>query len=641
MNRSLLPRVPRARLPKNLIPSLIALFRDPRVRLRFQVGLAIGLSVGLLLSVVLYLGVLGTIDPLLTDRIYQPIPPSGRVAIIAIDQKSLDQIGTWPWPRTVHAGLLDRLSSAASSVIVFDVPFPQPSPEDAGFAAAIRKAGNVILSTDGVEAAAYPQRPMNFPQYDVLLLPTEKLGTVAAGFGHRLLPVDPDRILRSVPVAIETTDVRNPALGIAAAQAYLGIKDINYDMPHRRVTLGNTQIQTDEFGSMLLNFTGARHGVDVYSYSDVLAGSVPPSVFAGKIVLIGGTATTEQETFSTPLSAGDSSVSNVTVQAGIAEMLISSPPQLLQRDDPLNQIIVTLLVALIAGLSLPHLRPLSAGALTILYLLLLIVVAFNAFTLGFILRVLYPGLALLLTFGIVATFRYLSEERRRQFLTVLFRRYVSPDTVSHVVDAVDRGELPLTGARRKVTVLYADLRGFSTLSEGLAPEAVLQFVNSYLEIMLREIQSESGTVNKPMGDALVAIWNAPLDQTDHAPRAIRAAINIRRSITRFQKSRGEEQSLNIGLGLATGYAVLGNISALGRVEYTLVGETVNVASRISAFAGKNQILADSATAEAAPEDVEKRELTPVRIRGRKDPLPVWEIKDTADTVSEEEEEFLE
>jgi adenylate cyclase len=405
--------------------------------------------------------------------------------------------------------------------------------------------------------------------------------------------------------------------------------------------VGNGVIQTDEYGRMLLNFTSPREGVDVFSYSDVLAGSVPPSTFSGKIVFVGGTSTTEQETFTTPLASGESTTYNVVVEAGIAEMLVSEPTKLLQRDDPLNQIIATLLAAIIAGLTLPHLRPLTGGALTILYLLILIVVAVNAFTHGLIIRALYPGLALVLTFGVVATFRYLSEERRRQFLTILFRRYVSPESVSIVVDAVDRGELPLTGARRKVTVLYADLRGFSTLSEGLAPEAVLQFVNSYLEIMLREIQVESGTVNKPMGDALVAIWNAPLDQVDHAPRAIRAAINIRRSLSRFQKSRDEEQSLNIGLGLATGYAVLGNISALGKVEYTLVGDTVNVASRISAFAGNNQILADTATAEAAPLDVEKRELTPVRIRGRKDPLPIWEIKDTADNLVEVEDESLE
>jgi CHASE2 domain-containing sensor protein len=234
MIRSLMSRVFPFRFPKNLFPKSIAPFRDPRVRLRFEVGLAIGLAVGLVLTVVLYSGVLSTIDSMVTDLVYRPIPPSGKVAIVAIDQKSLDHIGTWPWPRSILAGLLNRLSGGSPAVIVFDVGFPQPSPDDGGFAAAIQKAGNVILSTDGVEAAAYPQQLLAFPQFDVLLLPTEKLGTVAAGFGHRVLRVDPDGILRRVPAAIETAGVRNPALGIAAAQAYLGAQEINYDLPHRR-----------------------------------------------------------------------------------------------------------------------------------------------------------------------------------------------------------------------------------------------------------------------------------------------------------------------------------------------------------------------------------------------------------------------
>ena len=641
MKHSRLAGLSRVRLPKNIIPKIIALLRDSRFRLRLEVGLVVGLGVGLVLSIVFFSGILSPLDPLLTNLVYQPIQPSFRVAIIAIDQKSLDQVGPWPWQRTVYAALLDRLSGAPPRVIAFDIPFPLPSQGDAVFAAALRKSGNVILTIDTVEGAAFPPQPGAFPRFDVLLLPTLQLRSAASAFGHRVLPTDQDGILRRMPVAIEATNVREPALGVAAAQAYLGIQNITYDLPDRLVTFGSEQIQTDEYGDMLLNFSSSHNGVPVYSYSDVLAGLVPASTFSGKIVLVGGTATTDPETFVTPLTSGSDPVYNVGIEAGVAEMLISSPPELIQRDDPLNQVAVTLLVALIAGLTLPHLRPLSAAALTILYLLALMLAAFDAFTRGFILRVLYPGLALVLTFGIVATFRYLSEERRRQFLTILFRRYVPSESVAHVVEAVDRGELPLAGARRKVTVLYADMRGFSSLSEGLAPEAVLEFVNSYLEIMLREIQLESGTVNKPMGDALVAIWNAPLDQADHALRALRAAISIRRSILRFQKSRGEDQSVNVGLGLATGYAVLGNISALGKVEYTLVGETVNVASRISAFAGNNQVLADTATAEAASPEIEKRELTPVRIRGRKDPLPVWEIKDSAETISEEEEEFEE
>jgi adenylate cyclase len=201
------------------------------------------------------------------------------------------------------------------------------------------------------------------------------------------------------------------------------------------------------------------------------------------------------------------------------------------------------------------------------------------------------------------------------------------ESVGRVVDAIDRGELPLSGARRIVTVLYADLRGFATLSEEITPETVLATVNRYMELALQAIQAEGGTISKPMGDALIAIWNAPLDQPDHCERGLRTAIQIRRNLMRYQQKRSAEEKLNFGIGLATGWAVLGNVSALGKVEYTLVGDTVNVAARISAFANNNQILTDTATATLSPEGITLRELSPVRVRGRKDPLPVWEARD--------------
>jgi adenylate cyclase len=199
--------------------------------------------------------------------------------------------------------------------------------------------------------------------------------------------------------------------------------------------------------------------------------------------------------------------------------------------------------------------------------------------------------------------------------------------VGRVIDAIDRGELPLSGARRIVSVLYADLRGFTALSDELSPEQVLAMVNRYMELALQAIQQQGGTVSKPMGDALIAIWNAPLDQADHPTRALRAAVQVRRNIMRFQKDRADQEKLNLGIGLATGWAVLGNIAALGKVEYTLVGDTVNVAARISAFANNNQILSDAVTAQNPPQGIAVRELSPVRVRGRKEPLPVWEVQD--------------
>ncbi len=614
-----------------------ALLRDPRFRLRAEVGLAVALTVGLVLSVVLLLGVLTPFDPLLNDLVYQPMRPSGQVVIIAIDQKSLDQFGPWPWPRTVHAGLIERLAAYRPRVIAFDVLFSQSAPEDPGFAAAISRQGNVQLTTVGVQAAAYPQRAFTFPEFDVLLLPSLELRNTAT-IGHRMMTPDADGIVRRLPVAIGSSGILYPALGLTAARTYLGNPPLTYDLPNHHVTLGTVAVPIDDYGRMLIDFTSLRDGIPTYSYADVLNGAIPANAFADKVVLVGATSNSEPETFATPLTTGNNITYNVVLEADVADMLLHNPPRVLRQQGALDQIAITLLFALVAGLTLPHLRPLSAAALTIIYLLALLLFAFDAFANGLIVRLVFPLLGLALSFVAIATFRYLSEERRRQFLTALFRRYVPAESVSTVVDAVDRGELPLRGARRNVTVLYCDLRGFSALSEGVAPEAVLGIMNRYLELMMTAIHAEEGTINKPMGDALVAIWNAPLDQPDHALRAVQAALAIRREMQRLRDREAEEEKLNVGLGLATGWAILGNMSVLGKVEYTLIGETVNVAQRISAFAGSNQILADALTSQGLPNTVERRELSAVRIRGRKEALPIWELKDSAEDITGVDEE---
>lgn len=621
----------------NLVTRLPPPFNDARVRFRLQAGAAIALAVCFFVYLLLFSNLLAPLNQLATDFLYHPIAPYPNIAIIAIDSKSLDEIGTYPWPRAIHAALLDRLQTEPPRLIAFDVLFPQPSPDDAAFATAMQKNGSVLLATAGVPAAAYDKIPDTLPAYDVVILPDETLRGAAEGIGHRTIEPDADGIVRRVASAIRANEINFPALGLAAAANALGVTDIRYDLPARVVRVGSLEIPADEYGNIMLNFTSPSAGIPVYSYVDVFRGTVPASTFRDKLVFIGGTGSIESQEYTIPLNLDGAKVHDVNLQADLASMLLSTPPNTLAEQGALGQLALTLAFALLAGLTLPHLRPLYAFALTLVYLVGLLLFAFEAFNRGIVIQILYPALALLITALSITTFRYLFEERRRRFLTLLFRRYVPAESVGRVVDAIDRGELPLTGTRRIVTVLYVDLRGFTTLSEETQAETVLRLVNHYMEIALQPIQAEGGTVSKPMGDALLAIWNAPLDQPDHCARGLRTAIQIQRNWMRYQKKRGAEEKLNFGIGIATGWAVLGNISAFGKVEYTLVGDTVNVAARISAFANNNQILVDSATANEVIEGISLRALTPVRVRGRKEPLAVWEARDEEPPEEPEED----
>jgi adenylate cyclase len=622
----------------HLVARLPPPFNNARVRFRLQAGAAIALGACFLVYLILFANLLAPLNRLATDFLYHPIAPNPKVAIIAIDSKSLDEIGTYPWPRAVHAALLDRLQAEPPQLIAFDLLFPQPSPDDAAFAAAMQKNGSVLLATTGVPAAAYPIEPETLATFDVVILPDERLRDAASGIGHRTVEPDVDGVVRRLPSAIRANEVSYPALGLAAAAQALGVTNIQYDLSARTVRVGSLNVPIDEYGNVLLNFTSPSSGIPTYSYVDVFRGTVPASTFRDKHVFIGGTASIESQEYAIPLNLDNTKVHDIQLQADLASMLLNTPPNTLQDQGALGQLALTLAFALLAGLTLPHLRPLYAFALTLVYLLGLLLFAFEAFNRGIVIQILYPALALLVTALSITIFRYLFEERRRRSLTLLFRRYVPAESVGRVIDAIDRGELPLTGARRIVTVLYADLRGFATLSEETKPETVLGLVNRYMEIALQPIQAEGGTVSKPMGDALIAIWNAPLDQQDHCERGLRTAIQIQRDLIRYQQKRDVEEKLNFGIGIATGWAVLGNISALGKVEYTLVGDTVNVAARLSAFANNNQILVDSATASASVPAITLRPLTPVRVRGRKEPLPVWEARDDEPPVIAPDEE---
>lgn len=610
-------------------------FNNFRVRFRLQAGAAIALLVGFFVIIVLFSNLLAPLNRLATDFLYHSLPPQPEIAIIAIDKKSLDEIGTFPWSRAIHAQLLERLAQAPPRVIAFDQVFAEATPDDIRFATAIRRSGNVLLAVTAEDGAGLPLRPDTLPGFSKIVAPDPPLSQAAKQVGHRVISPDADKVTRQIPTAIQFNGKRYPALGLAAAAAYLNIQEIRFELPSRIVTFGNRRLPIDEYGNALLNFTSPNADIATYSYVDVLRGVLPPKTFADKLVFVGGNSTIESEQYAIPLQLDEARTYNVNLEANLANMMLSTPPKTLQAQGALGQLALILAMALVAGLTLPHIRLLYAVALTLVYLVGLLLFAFDAFNRGFVIQILYPSLALVLTAASIIAFRYFSEERRRQFLTSLFRRYVPAEIVGRVIDAIDRGELPLTGTRRMVTVLYADLRGFATITDDMKPEVVLQTVNRYMELALQAISGQGGTVSKPMGDALIAIWNAPLDQRDHCARGLNAAVQIRRNILQFQNKSDEQEKLTFGIGLSTGWAVLGNIHAMGKVEYTLVGDTVNVASRISAFANNNQILADSATAQHPPPDIIVRELSPVRVRGRKEPLPVWEVREATPLANNE------
>jgi adenylate cyclase len=250
--------------------------------------------------------------------------------------------------------------------------------------------------------------------------------------------------------------------------------------------------------------------------------------------------------------------------------------------------------------------------------------AFQRFDNGIISTPLYVGLALGTTYALTMLYRYLSEERGRALVARAFLGIVSPETAHQVMVQYERGTFSLSGGRREATVLCVGLRELTGLSDAMAPEVLIELLNRYTARVLEVVFRRDGSVNK-VGNNIVVVWNLPLDHPDHARRAVNAAFDILHATERIQPVGTTERHIGICLGIATGTAIAGRIGGSARADYTVIGEVVTVAERISIMAGDNQVLVDPATYEQIRDEFDTREVHTIRLRGKKDPLVIHEV----------------
>jgi adenylate cyclase len=403
-------------------------------------------------------------------------------------------------------------------------------------------------------------------------------------------------------------------------------------------------IKTDEDGRMLITYFGKPSHVDdpnstflAYSYVDVLNGKIPPEAFAGKIVLIGALDSVGQpDFFPTPISR-DERMYGVEIHASVIETIIQlnrRPDAKIRRPQlenlPQNkQLLYIVEIAFLAGIIMPFLRWHTAiltmllGGLGYLYWAFL-----EFYTRGQIIDLFYPWLAIGLSLIGTLVINYTFEERRRNEINELFSRYVSPEIARKVVESYDKGQLKLGGEERQITVLFADIRGFTTLSEGLSPTEVLTLLNSFLEQMNTIVLKYHGTINKYIGDNLMAFWNAPYTQQDHAWLATQAAFELLKVVQDVNKTGEFRAPVLFGIGINTGNAVIGNIGSQERLEYTPIGDTVNIASRLSGVAEGGACLMGETTYEAIKDrtNIEPTSQQEVMLKGKRVAIKVYEIK---------------
>jgi adenylate cyclase len=573
-------------------------------------------------------------------------PLANQVTIIALDNRTVDQY-RYPLPRQVYTDLLRALKPLNASVIAFDVAFydaAQNPEDDRALAAAIKDAGNVLLAMQGSGKVTLGDHTERYP---VVQLPIPVLRTAAAGVGTVNIHPDPDGRVRYAQLRIEGPDgVTYYSLPLVAAaskvRADLTSAQRTGDIFIVHAPLGDRVIPIDRRGGMSIYYAAppAPEPSDctnkelfcVVSMKDVINGAVPRDLITGRAVFIGAhTLSAVPDSYPVPNSSGDS-MFGVEIWANAAQSILTNRYPVLKQSD--SATLAQLFVVTLAGLLLV-LRWRLYGFIGALALLVGYVVGayvlFSLQTQGPIGAgpVEVPSIAYVLpaVFWWIILLGYLLVEEQ---ITVArtrstFGRFVTPSVARTIIDREEAGKLALGGEEKRVTVLFGDVRGFTTISEGLAPEILLGHLNRYFDGMVDIVNRYEGTVNKFNGDNIMVLWGAPLELKDQARKAVECALEMQRWIVTEREKGGPDVSF--GFGINTGPVVAGFLGAKGRMEYTVIGDSANVASRLTAadIARRDQVVVSGATLREIGDDVEAVDLGAVRVKGRAEPVPCWQI----------------
>jgi adenylate cyclase len=578
-----------------------------------------------------------------------PIAPGPETVIAAVDEKSIAKLGRFPWPRSTWGRVVDRLTEEGASVIVFDFFFPEPEnvASDDLFQRAIMRSGRVVLPmvfdlAEGYKDSGFTDQKVDFmtpsaypvirntdlpfsPFRAKMVLPSlYRFSTFAKALAHINMISDEDGTLRWEMLSIAYHDDFYAPIGLQAARIYLGLKPEDLALDYAgAVHLGSITIPTDEFGRMLINYRGPDKTFPMYSISDILDRNLPAGAFKNKIILIGATAIGIYDLRVTPFSTH---MAGIEKHASVVDNILRG--DFIHRTESAVLPLIVLF-AIVLGVSLPRL---GAGAGAALFLALFggyLGVVYHLFTAkGIWFNLVYPASALFFGYISQTAYRFFMEERRARDIRRMFSSYVSKRIVDELIR--DPSKAKLGGDRKVITVLFSDIRGFTSFSEKLQPEDVVSLLNEYLGAMTEIVFEYEGTLDKFVGDAIVALWGAPIGQPDHAERAVRCALAMIERLEKLQtKWRTEgKHVIDIGIGINTGEMVVGNIGAPGKkMDYTVIGDNVNLGARLEGLTRKynNHIIISEYTYAKVKDVVEARELDSVTVKGKEKPVVVYDL----------------
>ena len=619
-------------------------------------------------------------------------PAPTDIAILAIDDASLKMVGRWPWSREDVARLFSRLKELGPKVIALDIIFAEKqetgavrtltklrqevtrrgvaSPQLLALLAAeeqradvdrqlaqvigqgtptilgffFREVGGTIkglkpeqlLGSSYIKGSTYnlvrtlDTAPSQIPLIGAtgVELNLPEISAAAAGGGYFNMVPDVDGTVRWFPMAIiYGPDVFAP-MTLVALDHYLDRPPLAITLSRmgvEEVRIGKGQVPVDRYGRLRINYLGPPNLIPTYSAAAVLDGSLPPGTLKDKIVLVGATAVGIYDLRVTPFSGISP---GVEVQATVVENLLHGNFLYSPRFGLLVELSILLGLGLLIGLILPRLSAAWAFVFTLLLAEAYVVTNYLLFSrLGLQLDLFYPLADMFLIYLGITMQQFLAEEKERVRIRKAFESFVAPTVVQEMLKHPER--LRLGGERREITILFSDIRGFTTMSEKLDPEALVKMLHDFLNPMSNIIINQGGTIDKYMGDAIMAEFGAPLEQPEHARLACLAALEMvaaLKDLNRQWEAQGRPP-LHVGVGINTGPAAVGNMGSDRLFDYTAIGDNVNLGSRLEGlnkYYGTSVLISQS-TAEALGDGFILRDVDRVKVKGKAQAAGIFEL----------------
>ncbi len=609
--------------------------------------------------------------------------PHGEVAIVAIDDKSISELGRWPWPRTVLAQLVDALKYYKVKVVGFDMVFSERDDidlvrdkilatlkksglpdnqltaavgvsNDEAFARAIKDQGTTFVGyplelgaegdgsriSPGFQTKIASPPPLSYnlvrllsprpapiiPEAVAYLPNLPVINNAVRGTAYFNTPTDPDAVFRSEMMVIKFNHRYCAPLILAVTSAYAdgALTSLTVaDYGVARVAIGQLGLPVDEEGRMLVNFRGPAHTFPYYSVSDVIAHRVAAQKLANKIVLVGASALGLGDRWSTPMGAN---FPGVEIHANAIDDILAG--DFIERSEVTAGLerVCAAVMGIAVSVAVAYFSALWSGVATVAMIFGYVGMAQYLLTAdGLLLGVLFPALTGVGVYSVLAGYKYVTEGRLKHYYRHAFEHYLHPDVIEGLIQNPDA--LRLGGERRHMSILFADIVGFTSRSERTAPEELVALLNTYMTAMIDIIMRSGGVVDKLMGDGIMAFWGAPGDLPNPARSAIECALDMLGELDRLRRTDPRFVDVDIGIGIATGDAIVGNFGGKQRFDYSAIGDTVNLASRIEGLTRyfKVHLLVNRQTLDEAAEGFIVRNIGNVRVKGKAQAVQIDEV----------------